>query len=101
MFGEFDIRFWKLDELSNARISENEIVRVAAEIIDKANEAVTSTHHTKYSTTALSMEREVIKPGVFIKILVVPIQCVELLFIFEPYRPPSPKFHLLREELEE
>ena len=42
MFGEFDIGFRKLDELSNAKVPKNEIVRVAAEIIDKANEAITS-----------------------------------------------------------
>jgi len=42
VFGEFDIGFRKLDKLSNARVLENEIVRVATEIIDKANEAITS-----------------------------------------------------------
>ena len=68
-----------MDELSDARVPDDE--SVATYIIGKADEAVTSTHHTE---SLLTMEKREVKLGVFIEIsvVVVPMQCVVLFSLF-------------------
>lgn len=83
-----DNGFRSSGELSNTRVPENVRATVREQISGKANQAITSTHHTEYHVTALSRERGV-KPGVFVEIffvVVVPIQRVDFSFMFFAYR---------------
>lgn len=67
-----------MDELSDAGVPDDE--SVTTHIIGKADEAVTSTHHTE---SFLTMEKREVKLGVFIEIfVVVPMQCVVLFSLF-------------------
>ena len=67
-----------MDELSDAGVPDDD--SVTTYIIGKADEAITSTHHTE---SLLTMEKREVKLGVFIEILVVvPMQCVVLSSLF-------------------
>ena len=85
----------KLDELSNARVPDNEIVAVPIQIIGDADQAITGAHDAEHSIDALAMEGEV-EPGVFSEIFVViPMQSVHFFFDFVP----SQALHRFREVL--
>lgn len=79
-----DNGFRSSGELSNTRVPENVRAIVREQISGKANQAITSTHHTEYHATALSRKRGV-KPGVFVEVFF-PIQRVDFSFMFIAYR---------------
>ena len=70
----------KLDELSNARVPDDEIVAVPIQIIGEADQAITGAHDAEHSIDALAVEGEV-EAGVFAEIFVViPMQSVHFFF---------------------